>query len=723
MRAWRPLTALAVVLAAVCTASLGPPPCLGATPSFDGGIVIDNRPPEYTEGGTWQDGKNQGNYYTYGMDDGDARKTMTAGSWAQWTANLKPGRYRVYLWRIWMWAGGKGAGTKHAQANIQIRHKGQTTTLKRDMWAGPAGWNSLGDYDFSAGGDEWVKITLLAPGTLYADAVKFLPIDKVDKTTFPAYPKPDGSTPRVENGNIVVSGQPRLILYGSTMEDTMAWPECVPYYGDQFDKWKRQGLNTLGAILQWNAFEPREDQYEYAMIDGLIAEARARNMHLIIVWFGTWRNLNSGYVPAYIWDEGYAFEARKKDGSPVSDQSVVSAFATRCAERDGLALNKLLARAALKDPDHQVLVGVQVENEMPAWEDYCSAATAHSLELVPRDLLDYLEAHDTATYDPKAPFDPNHLCGWTWSRYHSSKLAQLENESGCAGRWKETFSSGKGCGSEDYRRALALYFTGKYLEIVVRKAKEALDIPVYVNTWCGASPSDWDVMDIFHVGCPSLDGMGPDGPGDVLHKWIRPWNKALVEPEFSEVENYFRALSLGAMLSGTYWSGEVELVRGKATFNLVRTMEPLLVQKRSPGDLLGFTALKPNSVNKARLKGESWEQNYQNLAVKFTTTADPAGGHEQTTGGGLNGNGLIITMGPNEYIITSTKIDVELRLAKGGDIGVALAEQGHFESGKWVKDKDAAVQDNGASLKLSFPTENWKYGQIRLKIAAPASKR
>ena len=65
MRAWRPLTALAVVLAAVCTASLGPAPCLGATPSFDGGIVIDNRPPEYTEGGTWQDGKNQGNYYTY----------------------------------------------------------------------------------------------------------------------------------------------------------------------------------------------------------------------------------------------------------------------------------------------------------------------------------------------------------------------------------------------------------------------------------------------------------------------------------------------------------------------------------------------------------------------------------------------------------------------------------------------------------------------------------
>ena len=119
--------------------------------------------------------------------------------------------------------------------------------------------------------------------------------------------------------------------------------------------------------------------------------------------------------------------------------------------------------------------------------------------------------------------------------------------------------------------------------------------------------------------------------------------------------------------------------------------------------------------------GYSWEQDYQDLKVKFTLTGDTADDTylPHTVGPVLGPNGLIMKMGPDEYIITSTKADVELRRAKGGDIGVALAEQGHFESGRWVKDKDATVETAGKSLKLRFPTENLKYGQIRLKIAAP----
>jgi hypothetical protein len=119
--------------------------------------------------------------------------------------------------------------------------------------------------------------------------------------------------------------------------------------------------------------------------------------------------------------------------------------------------------------------------------------------------------------------------------------------------------------------------------------------------------------------------------------------------------------------------------------------------------------------------GHSWEQDYQNLKVRFTLTGDTADDTylPHTAGPVLGPNGLIMKMDPDEYIITSAKVDVELRRADGSDIATALAEQGHFESGKWVKDKDAAVEAAGKSLKLKFPTENLRYGQIRLKIAAP----
>ena len=293
-----------------------------------------------------------------------------------------------------------------------------------------------------------------------------------------------------------------------------------------------------------------------------------------------------------------------------------------------------------------------------------------------------------------------------------------------SGTWEEVF--GRQPWPTDASKAMGAYYTGKYIEIVVRKAKEALNIPMYANAWCGESPCDCEYMDIFHVGCPSLDGMGPDNYGEVLHKYVRPWNKALVQPEFSPAEYYFRALSMGAMVIGQYWQAEVELMRTKATLDLVRTMEPLLVQKRSPGDLLGFTSVLDKRLHKA---GSTWEQDYQNLKVKFTATVDHLAGETEwrrsrlhTAGPLLNGNGLIMKMGPDECVITSTKIDVELRLANGGDIGVAWAEQGHFENGKWVKDKDGAVEDNGASLKLSFPTANGQYGQIRLKLTAPSAK-
>jgi len=101
----------------------------------------------------------------------------------------------------------------------------------------------------------------------------------------------------------------------------------------------------------------------------------------------------------------------------------VSPFATKCADRDGLALNKLLARAAQKDPGHQVLIAVQVENEMPCYQDYCPAANEHFGEQVPKALLDYLKANDT----PK--FDETKLGWFTYDRWHNY------GHSGTAGNW------------------------------------------------------------------------------------------------------------------------------------------------------------------------------------------------------------------------------------------------------------------------------------------------
>ena len=260
---------------------------------------------------------------------------------------------------------------------------------------------------------------------------------------------------------------------------------------------------------------------------------------------------------------------------------------------------------------------------MPSFCDYSPAASEHIGEQVPREILNFLKANDT----PK--LDEAKLGSWIYWRWH-------DNGSKITGTWEEVFYSSYDQDSlkiSTGRKVMGIYYTGKYIEIVVRKAKEALNIPMYANAWVGASPCDSEFMDIFHIGCPSLDGMGPDNPGDILYKYVRPWNM-LVEPEFSGPENYFRALSLGALLNGCYFADEVE-IQPRAPLNaVVRAMEPALVTKRNPGDLFALSRGK---------------KSYQNLEVQCTSTG--RGGSErtaQTVGPILGPNGLIVRMGPDE---------------------------------------------------------------------------
>jgi hypothetical protein len=147
-----------IVVAAISLWLARPAACLSAVASFDGGIVIKNGDTEYAEGGAWEAGKNEQDYYQYGMDHSESRKTTVSGSWAKWEPYLPAaGTYRVYLWHI-VW-GARG------QVTIEIQHNGKTETLRRNTGDGHSGWNNLGDYDFAAGTNGSVKTTLEEQGT------------------------------------------------------------------------------------------------------------------------------------------------------------------------------------------------------------------------------------------------------------------------------------------------------------------------------------------------------------------------------------------------------------------------------------------------------------------------------------------------------------------------------------------------------------------------------
>jgi murein DD-endopeptidase MepM/ murein hydrolase activator NlpD len=155
---------------------LGEPaePCqtLGA----DGGTIDDSGncftlhgPPD-----SWRYVTNAGHngqlHWTYAWDDPDP------GNWAEWAIQLsEAGEYRVEVFLVGEYA--------QAQRGLYtVRHNGIEQEVRLDMTQG-AGWRSLGEFDFAAGGDQRVAVydntgeSLDLSRKIIADAIRLTRID------------------------------------------------------------------------------------------------------------------------------------------------------------------------------------------------------------------------------------------------------------------------------------------------------------------------------------------------------------------------------------------------------------------------------------------------------------------------------------------------------------------------------------------------------------------
>src|SRR3954462_14139268 len=94
---------------------------------------------------------------------------------------------------------------------------------------------------------------------------------------------------------LMVAGQPFLIR-GGELGNSSGEPD---YLKKSWPKLKAMNLNTVVAPVYWDVIEPVEGKFDFATVDGLIADAHANGMRLVLLWFGTWKNSMSCYVPSW----------------------------------------------------------------------------------------------------------------------------------------------------------------------------------------------------------------------------------------------------------------------------------------------------------------------------------------------------------------------------------------------------------------------------------------
>ncbi|KAH6995477.1 glycoside hydrolase superfamily [Ilyonectria sp. MPI-CAGE-AT-0026] len=319
-----------------------------------------------------------------------------------------------------------------------------------------------------------------------------------------------------ENGTrLIVKGKPFLMLAGELHNSSLS---SARYMAGIWPAMKKQSINTLLGSVSWEQIEPIEGIFDFSELDKVILGAREHDMHLVLLWFGAYKNASSIYAPPWVKKNSERFPRARsiEAGGGRNILDVITPLSEQCAEADAKAFGKLLTHLKDFDADHSTVLMVQVENEpgiLGDSRDRSSLAEAVFREPVPESLLHHLADNPHPQFSKRFPNIPT-------SGRHS---------------WEEAF--GPGAPADEV--FMAFHFS-RYFEKVSATGKAAYPIPLYANAWLnlddlesldasnspvvvstvvagGSGPGKYPsggpcphVLDVWRFGAPSLDFIAPD---------------------------------------------------------------------------------------------------------------------------------------------------------------------------------------------------------------------
>lgn len=274
----------------------------------------------------------------------------------------------------------------------------------------------------------------------------------------------------VDDAPFIILGGELHNSSGTDLEylDTKVWPGL-----------RRLGGNCYLTPVYWECLEPEEGTFDFALVDGVIAQARREQVKLVFLWFGLWKNGSSSYVPHWMKKDPQYFYMRGQDHRLIES---VSPFCEKAVEADRKAYGKLMEHLRDTDTEHTVIM-MQVENEVGVWghpRDYSEQAEHHFHSAVPEEMLEF---------------------------------ANTEAEKGVT--WEEAF----GINACEYFMAWAL---AKAVGRIAESGKEIYPIPTFMNCvpngmgvsdLAGKCPSGGPVPRVHKIWrkkAPAIDLYGPD---------------------------------------------------------------------------------------------------------------------------------------------------------------------------------------------------------------------
>ena len=506
--------------------------------------------------------------------------------------------------------------------------------------------------------------------------------------------------PRIEDHagmqQMFVDDKPFIMLAGELHNSSAS---SIEYMKPIWNKLPALHLNTVIGTVSWELIEPEEGRFDFATVDAQISEARARGLRLVLIWFGTWKNASSMYVPSWV-------KADQKRFPPAnlrvrSDAGLMTLYANYLAQRgvvplspfgeetrkaDVRAFTALMQHIRSTDSEHTVIM-MQIENEVGTIGDsrdrspLAEAAWARS---VPAGLLDYLVSH-------KSSLAPD--LQQVWSQ-HGSRTS---------GTWQEVFGQ-----SEMADQVFMAYYMASFINDVAKGGKSQLDLPMYVNAWLGPQP-DADVpgkwpsggpvaqaFDVYRAAAPTLSLLAPDiyvsDFDGTCALYMRPDNPLFVPEAKDEAGNLFLALGKYAALGWSPFGVEDLDLHGQVakSYELLSEFLPQLAQWQADHKVGAILTNDNQSSPAVVLDGYRITISPAQGKISQATEAQPdiAGGvavASRALPPDRRPFALVINTAPNEFIFIGGNGTPNFVTATGtGKAVIATKEEGHFSHGLWI---------------------------------------
>ena len=489
---------------------------------------------------------------------------------------------------------------------------------------------------------------------------------------------------------LLVDGQPFFML-GGQAHNSSGWPGMLPRVWSAV---KEMNANTLEVPIYWEQIEPQPGKFDFSLVDTLLKQGREHKVHLVLLWFATWKNGSSHYMPAWMKHEPAKYpNITGRNGNPVDSPSPHTQAAM---EFDAKAFTAVMGYLKKADQQHTVIM-VQVENEPGAWgsvRDFSPVARKLFEGPVPVELL-----------KPEV-------------------LKSLKRQVDAKGTWSEVF----GNDADEYFHAWSV---ARYIGYVAAAGKAVNPLPLYVNaalrdpisnpsasTYESGGATD-NVIPIWKVAAPAIDLLAPDiylSGTDTVLKVIELYNRpdnTLFVPETGSSAEYAKYMYEVMARGGIGFSpfGIDDNGQGEGEVEIAARLAPLSQEYAMAGPMMrelakwGFEGKIKAVVEREDHADQTIDLGSWQAIVSFGA----AGWRTAQTNKRPIGKAMIVQLGDNEFVLIGTLCHFTFKPV-GANSGKAWqylkVEEGQYENGtfKLLRIRNGDETDWGGPRIGAIPT-------------------